>query len=71
VLSQAGEGWKWHRGFVSQDLIKKYLAPADETNKMLLCGAPPMINAMEKALAGLGWKEPGVLSRAMDQVFLF
>jgi cytochrome-b5 reductase len=71
VLSQAGESWNGHRGFVSQDLIKEYLAPADETNKMLLCGPPPMINAMKKALAGLGWKEPGVLSKATDQVFLF
>ncbi|KAJ5369898.1 Cytochrome b5 [Penicillium cataractarum] len=71
VLSQAGEGWQGHRGFVSQDLIKKYLAPADETNKALLCGPPPMINAMKKALAGLGWKEPGVLSKSTDQVFLF
>lgn len=71
VLSQAGEGWKGYRGFVSLDLIKKYLAPADESNKTLLCGPPPMINAMKKALAGLGWKEPGVLSKATDQVFLF
>ncbi|KAJ5673277.1 Cytochrome b5 [Penicillium longicatenatum] len=71
VLSQAAEGWKGHRGFVSQDLIQKYLAPADQSNKMLLCGPPPMINAMKKVLVGLGWKEPGVLSKATDQVFLF
>jgi cytochrome-b5 reductase len=71
VLSQAGDGWQGHKGFVSPDLIKKYLAPADENNKALLCGPPPMINAMKKALAGLGWKEPGVLSKATDQVFLF
>ncbi|KAJ5536018.1 Cytochrome b5 [Penicillium frequentans] len=71
VLSQAAEGWKGHRGFVSQDLIQKFLAPADQSNKMLLCGPPPMINAMKKVLAGLGWKEPGVLSKATDQVFLF
>ncbi|KAJ5786510.1 Cytochrome b5 [Penicillium pulvis] len=71
VLSQAAEGWKGHQGFVSQDLIQKYLAPADQSSKVLLCGPPPMINAMKKVLAGLGWKEPGVLSKATDQVFLF
>lgn len=71
VLSQAAEGWKGHRGFVSQDLIQKYLAPADQSNRMLLCGPPPMINAMKKVLVGLGWKEPGALSKATDQVFLF
>ncbi|KAJ5375283.1 Cytochrome b5 [Penicillium concentricum] len=71
VLSQAGEDWTGHRGFVSQDLIQKYLAPADEDNKMLLCGPPPMINAMKKTLAGLGWKDPSAVSKATDQVFLF
>ncbi|KAJ6110838.1 Cytochrome b5 [Penicillium sp. IBT 16267x] len=71
VLSKAADGWKGHRGFVSQDLIQKYLAPADQSNKTLLCGPPPMINAMKKVLVGLGWKEPGALSKAADQVFLF
>ncbi|KAJ5992106.1 Cytochrome b5 [Penicillium sp. IBT 35674x] len=71
VLSQAAEGWKGYRGFVSQGLIQKYLAPADQSSKVLLCGPPPMINAMKKVLAGLGWKEPGALSKATDQVFLF
>ncbi|KAJ5637540.1 Cytochrome b5 [Penicillium lividum] len=71
VLSQAAQDWNGHRGFVSQDLIQKYLAPVDQSNKMLLCGPPPMINAMKKVLVGLGWKEPGALSKATDQVFLF
>ncbi|KAJ5504589.1 Cytochrome b5 [Penicillium fimorum] len=71
VLSQAGEDWTGHRGFVSQDLIQTYLAPADEDNKMLLCGPPPMINAMKKTLTDLGWKDPSAVSKATDQVFLF
>lgn len=71
VLSQAGEDWTGHRGFVSQDLIQTYLAPAGKDNKMLLCGPPPMINAMKKTLAGLGWKDPSAVSKATDQIFLF
>lgn len=71
VLSQAGEDWTGHRGFISQDLIQTYLAPAGEDNKMLLCGPPPMINAMKKTLAGLGWKDPSAVSKATDQIFLF
>ena len=71
VLSQATDTWTGHRGFISQDLIQRYLAPADQSNKTLLCGPPPMINAMKNVLAGLGWKEPGALSKATDQVFLF
>ncbi|KAJ5476075.1 Cytochrome b5 [Penicillium sp. IBT 31633x] len=71
VLSQAGEDWTGYRGFISQDLIQTYLAPADADNKMLLCGPPPMINAMKKNLSALGWKDPSAVSRATDEVFLF
>ncbi|KAJ5825925.1 Cytochrome b5 [Penicillium riverlandense] len=71
VLSQPAEGWEGHRGFVSPELIQQFLAPADASNKMLLCGPPPMINAMKKALVGLGWAEPAALSKATDQLFLF
>jgi cytochrome-b5 reductase len=71
VLSQAGEDWTGHRGFISQDLIQSYLPPAGEDNKMLLCGPPPMINAIKETLAGLGWNDPSAVSKATDQIFLF
>lgn len=71
VLSQAGEDWTGHRGFVSQQLIETYLPPANEENKALLCGPPPMINAMKKTLSVLGWKDPSAVSKATDQIFLF
>ncbi|KAJ6188984.1 Cytochrome b5 [Penicillium mononematosum] len=71
VLSQAGEDWTGHRGFISQDLIQSYLPPAGEDSKMLLCGPPPMINAMKKILPGMGWNDPSAVSKATDQVFLF
>ncbi|KAJ5567038.1 Cytochrome b5 [Penicillium sp. DV-2018c] len=71
VLAQAGDNWTGHRGFVSQDLIETYLPAADDDNKMLLCGPPPMINAMKKTLSVLGWKDPSAVSKATDQVFLF
>lgn len=71
VLSKPREEWTGHRGFVTQELINAYLPPADDRNKLLLCGPPPMVNAMKKSLVELDWKEPGVLSKATDQVFLF
>ncbi|KAJ5757141.1 Cytochrome b5 [Penicillium nucicola] len=71
VLSQAGSEWVGHRGFISQDLIQTYLPPAGAENKALLCGPPPMINAMKKTLSELGWKDPSAVSKATDQVFLF
>ncbi|KAF2205769.1 NADH-cytochrome b-5 reductase [Delitschia confertaspora ATCC 74209] len=71
VLAHPSDEWKGLKGFVNQDMIKEYLHPATDDSKVLLCGPPPMINAMKKNLAGLGWKEPGLVAKATDPVFLF
>lgn len=71
VLAKPPPGWKGQSGFVTADMIKEHLPAASDDSKMLLCGPPPMINAMKKNLAGLGFKEPGAMSKAADQVFLF
>ena len=71
VLSKPSKDWTGDSGFVTADMIKKYLAPASNESKVLLCGPPPMINVMKKNLAAQGFKEPGALSKATDQVFLF
>lgn len=71
VLAHPSDEWKGLKGFVNPDMIKEHLAPATKKSKVLLCGPPPMVNAMKKNLAGLGWKEPGAISKATDAVFLF
>ncbi|KAK4031513.1 NADH-cytochrome b-5 reductase [Parachaetomium inaequale] len=71
VLGHADDTWTGHRGFVSAELIQQYLAPAAAESKVLLCGPPPMINAMKKILQGRGWTMPGLVTKATDQVFLF
>ncbi|MBE3044611.1 cytochrome-b5 reductase, partial [Candidatus Bathyarchaeota archaeon] len=71
VLSHPPPGWTGSSGFVSEDLIKAHLPGASDDSRVLLCGPPPMINAMKKSLSSLGFKEPGKLSKATDQVFLF
>ncbi|KAK3331461.1 hypothetical protein B0H66DRAFT_636313 [Apodospora peruviana] len=72
VLSKPpAEGWAGGVGFVTQDMMREFLPKAEEGTKVLLCGPPPMINAMSKNLVGLGFDAPGPVSRAGDQVFLF
>ncbi|PLN79597.1 putative cytochrome B5 [Aspergillus taichungensis] len=71
VLSRPGEDWTGERGFVSAEMIEKFLAPVAPQNKVLLCGPPPMVGAMKGALGGLGWTMPGAVAKAGDQVFLF
>ena len=63
--------WTGGVGFVTADMIKEHLPAAAEDTKALLCGPPPMVNAMSKHLVDLGFKAPGALSKAGDQVFLF
>ncbi|KAK6212013.1 hypothetical protein LQW54_005541 [Pestalotiopsis sp. IQ-011] len=65
------DGWTGESGFVTKDMIAKYLPKADADSKVLLCGPPPMIEATKKNLAALGFAAPGAISKATDQVFLF
>jgi cytochrome-b5 reductase len=71
VLATPNDSWTGLKGFINPEMIKEHLAPATDSSKVLLCGPPPMINAMKKNLAGLGWKEPRAISKASDPVFLF
>ncbi|KAG7288237.1 hypothetical protein NEMBOFW57_007767 [Staphylotrichum longicolle] len=71
VLARPSEGWAGSTGFINEDLIKKHLPAAADDTKMLLCGPPPMVQGVSKTLVGLGFKAPGAMSKATDQVFLF
>lgn len=39
--------------------------------KLLMCGPPPMIGAMKKAVDSLGYEKPRTVSKLADQVFCF
>jgi len=71
VLNNSPAGWKGGVGFVSKEQIRQHLFPASENCKTLLCGPPPMMNAMKKHLDELKFPAPRVISKLNDQVFLF
>ena len=72
VLGKAPENWKGGVGFVTPDMIKEHGFPVSKDVKALLCGPPPMVNAMKKNLAALGFETPsGALAKITDQIFLF
>ncbi|KAK3372731.1 hypothetical protein B0H63DRAFT_527559 [Podospora didyma] len=71
VLAKPGPNWTGSSGFISADLIKERLPLVADETKVLLCGPPPMVNAMSKTLVAQGFKAPGAMSKATDQVFLF
>jgi cytochrome-b5 reductase len=74
VLSSEAEGSSWQglRGFVTKELIEKHLPPPSDDCIIMVCGPPPMYNALcgprdaaelTGALAELGYKP--------EQVFKF
>ncbi|KDN39918.1 NADH-cytochrome b5 reductase 1 [Tilletiaria anomala UBC 951] len=70
-LNEPPAGWQGGTGFVTKEAIKEKLpAPADDI-KILMCGPPPMLNAMKKHLEELEYKKPRTVSKLEDQVFCF
>ncbi|KAH7161113.1 hypothetical protein EDB81DRAFT_714248 [Dactylonectria macrodidyma] len=71
VLNNPPEGWTGGVGFVTADMITKWLPrPADDV-KVLLCGPPPMVSAMKKVTESLGYQKARPVSKLEDQVFAF
>lgn len=71
VLNNPPEGWTGGVGFVTPEMIAKFLPKAAADVKILLCGPPPMISAMKKATEGLGFTKAKPVSKLEDQVFAF
>jgi cytochrome-b5 reductase len=71
VLDKPPEGWTGGVGYVTADMITKWLPqPADDV-KILLCGPPPMISGLKKTTESLGYKKARPVSKLEDQVFAF
>jgi len=71
MLDHPSDKWEGGRGYVNADVLKEHMPPKDDDTKILLCGPPPMVNAIKKGLTSLGFPEPGNVSKMSDQVFVF
>ncbi|PQE19060.1 nitrate reductase protein [Rutstroemia sp. NJR-2017a BBW] len=71
VLNNPPEKWDGGVGFVTPEMISKWLPKPANDVKLLLCGPPPMISAMKKASEGLGFQKARPVSKLEDQVFAF
>ncbi|KAJ4346644.1 NADH-cytochrome b5 reductase [Didymosphaeria variabile] len=71
VLNNPPEGWTSGVGFVSKEMIEKWLPPPASDVKILLCGPPPMVGAMKKITESLGYEKARPVSKLEDQVFAF
>ncbi|ORY46456.1 hypothetical protein BCR33DRAFT_715535 [Rhizoclosmatium globosum] len=70
VLNEADEDWEGGVGFVTKEMIVKHGAiPGD--SKVLLCGPPPMVQAMQKNCEELGFAKARAVSKMEDDIFKF
>ncbi|TIB63268.1 hypothetical protein E3P77_03566 [Wallemia ichthyophaga] len=70
-LNSPPASWDGGIGFVNKQMIEERFPSADKEGKVLLCGPPPMINAMKKHLDDLKYPAPRAVSKLTDQIFCF
>lgn len=58
-------GWTQGTGFITKEAISERL-PGPDKSRILMCGPPPMMEAMKKHLAALQFQVPGVISKMED-----
>jgi cytochrome-b5 reductase len=71
LAADSDPAWTGHRGFVTKQKLDELLPPVSQDSKYLVCGPPPMTNALTKALIDLGCDAPKQFKHATDQVFVF
>ncbi|KAG4442409.1 NADH-cytochrome b5 reductase [Cadophora sp. M221] len=71
VLNNPPEKWDGGVGFVTPEMMTKWLPKPASDVKLLLCGPPPMISAMKKNAEGLGFAKARPVAKLEDQVFAF
>lgn len=62
TLSTPPSGWKEETGHVTADMIKKHLAPPNESQITVLCGPPSMVKAMVSTLKKMNYPNERILS---------
>ena len=68
VFNEPEDGWEGETGFISEEILKKYLPKQHKRFKYLICGPKPLMDAMEEALPNLGVPRTRVLSERFDMV---
>jgi cytochrome-b5 reductase len=61
VLEQPPPGWPEGTGRLTADMLGQYLPPPDPGTCIFLCGPPPMVDAVEATLKGLGYSEQAII----------
>lgn len=71
VLNNPPAGWTGGIGFVTREMIEKWLPRPAKDVKILLCGPPAMIKAMTSLTNEIGYEPNRAVSKLTDQIFCF
>lgn len=71
TLSTPPENWDGDVGFVSEEMIKKYLPSPSQDSRLFICGPPGMKQLLLDISHKLGWEKGTMKSPPEDQVFCF
>ncbi|TKB65874.1 MAG: hypothetical protein E8D52_15900 [Nitrospira sp.] len=61
VLEQPPPEWSGSIGRVTPEILQHHLPAADTATCIFLCGPPPMVDALETTLKGLGYPEQAII----------
>jgi predicted ferric reductase len=68
VLSDPDKGWEGESGYITAEIMKKYLPKQYIWFKYLICGPKPLMDTMEEALPELGVPPQNVLTERFDMI---
>jgi predicted ferric reductase len=68
VLSDPPDDWEGERGYITGDILKRYLPKQYKRFVYLICGPEPLMDAMEEALPALGVPQEQVQTERFDMV---
>jgi predicted ferric reductase len=68
VLSKPPEGWTGETGYITADVLRRYLPKQYKRFQFFICGPTPLMDAMEKALPDLGVPADKIHTERFDMV---
>jgi cytochrome-b5 reductase len=71
MLDKPSPTWTGGEGYITQDILNRFMPASTPDSMVLLCGPPGMVSACKKAVVNLGFTKAKPVSKAGDQVFVF
>ncbi|CDO92490.1 unnamed protein product [Kluyveromyces dobzhanskii CBS 2104] len=71
LVNHPSASWEGEVGWITKDIMSKYLPSPSDENRLLICGKPEMKKVLLNYAEELGWGKGILQSKPDDQVFVF